>query len=748
MESGVRDYYAKSANDYHGKISNREHLQRVGGLARIFGAELGKADAAGLAGDFHDFGKYALRFQGVLQGTHQGIDHAFPGAAELYRRLGLNTILGKRNADAVCVVEAVAGHHDGLVGLPQIQDDLEEMLADEDWDNCPNGKMPSLHGETEFRQAERAFERDFPDYKFPSFQKRSGTSQGYLEDMLDTRMMFSCLVDADYSVSASDDDPNYLEKNSRPPLAADAMLKKLEEHCAQLRKNSKADSGINALRNEVYDRCGKAGELSAGLFTLTAPTGVGKTVAMLHFALRHCMQHGLNRIIVVLPFLTLAEQTELEYRKIFPEILVDHSQRDLPKEARELALRWDSPVIITTSVRFFESLFSANPGTCRKLHHIANSVVLFDESQSLPASLAAPTVAAVNALCKKYRCTMVFSSATQPDFSALPQTSWHPLEILEDHPLFFEKMRRVTAQWRHELSLEQVAQEMCMENNACCIVNLRRHARKLFELLQTKDPNGEGLFFLTTDLCPGHRLEVVAEIKKRQREKRRCLVVATQCIEAGVDLDFDVMFRSMAPLEAIVQAAGRCNRNGSCPGGGRLSVFLPEEEGRLYPGDSYERAASVVINLWAEQKAPEFSDSNQIRRYYERYFNEEKGNAKLEDALRKKNYKEVEKHYRLIENVGAALVVPWAGAAELFQKISQAVREESVSAALLREAAPVTITCYDEAAVRACATPITIRKGKAAIETGTFLLNTGFEKLYDPLTGFNPDSDMHEDLML
>ena len=123
-----------------------------------------------------------------------------------------------------------------------------------------------------------------------------------------------------------------------------------------------------------------------GLFTLTAPTGVGKTVAMLHFALRHCMQHGLNRIIVVLPFLTLAEQTELEYRKIFPEILVDHSQRDLPKEARELALRWDSPVIITTSVRFFESLFSANPGTCRKLHHIANSVVLFDEAQSLPAS--------------------------------------------------------------------------------------------------------------------------------------------------------------------------------------------------------------------------------------------------------------------------------------------------------------------------------------------------------------------------
>lgn len=159
-----------------------------------------------------------------------------------------------------------------------------------------------------------------------------------------------------------------------------------------------------------------------GLFTLTAPTGVGKTMAMIHFALRHCVQHQLPRIIVVLPFLTLAEQLQKEYEHIFPEILVDHSQENLPEAARELAARWDSPVIITTSVRFFESLFSANPQSCRKLHHIANSVVLFDEAQSLPASLARPTVAAVNALCEKYRCTMVFSTATQPDFSALPKT--------------------------------------------------------------------------------------------------------------------------------------------------------------------------------------------------------------------------------------------------------------------------------------------------------------------------------------
>lgn len=747
MEKNVRVYNAKSANCFHEEISIQKHLQKVGLLAREFGGQIGKAEAAGLAGDFHDFGKYADRFQGVLRGTHHGVDHAMPGAAELYRRLELNWV-GRKCADGVSIVEAVAGHHDGLTSLPQMMDGLEDMVQDADWDDCPSGKMPSLHGEAEFRQAVQAFERDFPDYRMPVIQGKSAGAGGCLEDMLDTRMLFSCLVDADYSASASDDDPDYLMKNSRSPLDAAAMLDKLEAYLKQLRETSTANTDINALRNAVYDRCGEAGEQPMGLFTLTAPTGVGKTMAMLHFALRHCQRHQLNRIIVVLPFLTLAEQTELEYRHIFPEILVDHSQQNLSEEARELAARWDSPVIITTSVRFFESLFSANPRDCRKLHHIANSVVLFDEAQSLPPSLARPTVAAVNALCEKYHCTMVFSTATQPDFSALPKTRWQPAEILPEHDYYFQKMRRVTAKWCCDLSFEQVAEQMCPEMNVCCIVNLRRHAQRLFQLLRKEIGSDEGIFFLTTDLCPAHRLAVVAEIKRRQREGQRCIVVATQCIEAGVDLDFDRMFRAMAPLESVIQAAGRCNRNGRLPNGGLVTVFRPQEDGRLYPGDSYERGATVVMNLWAECDTPELSDAEQIRKYYERYFSSEKGNSKLEEGLRKKNYREVEKNYRLIKNAGVSLIVPWSGKKELFQKISSAAREGGITPALLREAAPITITSYDEAAVRSCATPLTLRKGKMLAETGSYLLNAGFEKCYDPLTGFTPDGNVHENLML
>lgn len=450
----------------------------------------------------------------------------------------------------------------------------------------------------------------------------------------------------------------------------------------------------------------------------------------------------------MLPFLTLAEQVQEEYQHIFPEILVDHSQQNLSEDVREMAARWDSPVIITTSVRFFESLFSAEPQNCRKLHHVANSVVLFDEAQSLPPSLARPTAATVNVLCEKYRCTMVFSTATQPDFSALPKTKWELSQIISNPERFFRQMRRVNTKWCGDVSLEQVADQMCQETNACCIVNLRRHARRLFLLLRERVEPKDGLFFLSTDLCPAHRLAVVAEIKRRQRQAERCIVVATQCIEAGVDLDFDTMFRALAPLEAVIQAAGRCNRNGRLSNGGCVNVFRPLEEGRLYPGDSYERAAAIVMNLWANCRAPELNDQEQIQNYYMRYFSGETGNEDLEKALQKKDYKSVERNYKLIRNAGVSLVAPWPEKIELFQKIRRATRKGCMTPALLREAAPIIFTCYDESSVRECAEPIILRKGKVTAETGYFLLNSGFEGFYDSEIGFAPRDNLYEDLML
>lgn len=738
-------YYAKSANAHHEKITVREHLERVSSLAGIFGQEIQMSNAAQIAGLFHDFGKYSPAFQGILTGTMQNVDHAFAGAVLLYLlKAQKNQCLRDKYEP---ILEAVQGHHHGLVSVEALLDSLTDTYRNADADCCPSTKLPSLRGMDAFDAAFRAFQADFPDFIFPKIESRTVSSLARVADMLDTRMLFSCLVDADYSVSASDDDPAYLERNSGPPLDANRMLQNLENHLAQLRKSSTANTELNVLRNQVYEECGRAGSRPMGLYTLTAPTGVGKTLAMLHFALRHCQTHALRRIIVALPFLTLAEQTEREYRTIFPEVLVDHSQRDLPEEMRELAARWDAPVIITTSVRLFESLFSDNPRDCRKLHNLAGSVILFDESQSLPAELAGATVEAVQALCEKFHCTIVFSTATQPDFGAIPNAVWNPTEILSSNPEWFRIMRRVWTQWKGSLPLEAVAEEMRMQKNSCCIVNLRRHARSLFHLLAERC-NAEGCcFLLTTDLCPGHRLAVVEEIKRRQRMGLPCLVVATQCIEAGVDLDFDVMYRALAPLESVIQAAGRCNRNGKLPNGGTVIVFEPEEEGNLYPGDSYGRAAGIVKSLWASVSQPELGDLQMIQAYYHRFFSGCTQNPSLEKAIKTKDYGKTAKEYRLIKENGLRLIVPWSGSPELFGIIRRAADTGTITQAHLHAAASITISCFDREAVEACAEPIQIRRGRNVQDTGYYILNTGFEDRYDPVMGFLPGDTIHENLM-
>ncbi len=740
-------YYAKSPNQYHGWISNQEHSEKVSALAGQFGCEIGKAPEARVAGQFHDFGKNGTRFGDVLKGNRQNIDHAFSGASFLF----MNRILGKEGTFLEKmgnlrwklyepIIESIMGHHDGLVSLNANAQALKDTYESSNADFCPSGKFPSLHGKEEFSQAIKAFLEDFPDFQFPKLTKR--TIENKVDDMLDTRMLFSCLVDADYSVSASDDNPDYLLQNSRDLLDAASALNALKTRCAEIKSNSKADKNLNVIRDEVFDACGNAGELPPGLFTLTAPTGVGKTLAMIHFALRHCITNSMSRIIVVLPFLTLAEQTEKEYRHIFSDILVDHSQSNLPDNLRELAARWDAPIIITTSVRFFESLFANKPTDCRKLHNIANSVILFDESQSLPAELAPATIKAVHSLCKKYNCTMVFSTATQPDFSALPDTEWTPTEIIQNSRILFAQMRRVTIEWRffqnghfynNQSSFAKIAWEMTEYSNVCAIVNLRRHAKTLFD--EVKKLHGtEGLFLLTTDLCPAHRLKVVEEIKQRQISGEPCIVVATQCIEAGVDLDFDVLFRSLAPLEAIIQAAGRCNRNKRMEYG-KVIVFEPDDD-TLYPDTNYGSAASIVKSLLAKDPELDIYNPEIIREYYTRLFRNgyqnKTSNDNLEKAIDDKDYAKVSEKYKLIKDSGTKIIIPWVGMTDVFEKIKSM---DFITSAILHEAAPITVNSFDTKYIMSIATPLKIGYPGHARESGYYILNTGFEDKYDSVTG-------------
>lgn len=747
-------YYAKSKNDYHYEVLNKDHLINVSQLAGIFGEEIGKREEAELAGKLHDFGKYSEAFQRVLKGEEKGIDHAFPGAVFIYNAKNLNkkfnTPIWKTYEP---IIESVQGHHDGLTSLNDLSRGLN-TVADTVHSYCPSGKIPSIRGEEAYGKAIMAFKKDFPDFKLPKLCEREADNK--IEDMLDTRMLFSCLVDADYSTSAADNERDYLAKSSGKPLNVEEALNRLIEYRQMLSQTSTAAKTVVDLRNYVFESCGNSGDKPMGLFTLTAPTGLGKTMAMLYFALRHCKKHNLRRIIVVLPFLSLAEQTEREYKKIFTEMLVDHSQRELPENMREMAARWDSPVIITTSVRFFESVFASKPTDCRKLHNIAGSVILFDEAQSLPAELAESTVKAVSALCKKYKCSMLFSTATQPDFNAVPNVKWQPVELLDNPKALFQKMQRVTVDWRlyknEELknnpSLADIAAEISQKSNVCCLVNLRRHAKILVKELINILQSDKNVFLLSTDLCPAHRLKVIEEIKKRQKNKEPCFVIATQCIEAGVDLDFEVMYRALAPLEAIVQAAGRCNRNGSLQNGGSVVVFEPNESGRLYPANGYERGAGIVKNILHDKKEFNLTDPESIKAYYERFFAGNPKNKELEDAIEIKDYKNVAEKYRLINNAGIRLVVPWVDRAELFEEISEANDSQKITLALLRKAAPITITCFENDSLRDYISEIYIYKYGKRLRTGYYLINTGFEKYYDSNFGLFFESTTSEDYII
>lgn len=717
-------YYAKSTGKTGEQTTNQMHLKDVSELARQFGDDIHMPSSAWIAGRLHDFGKYSQAFQNVLHGTATNIDHAICAAIYLF-------CIGKtqKSLSYRLVAAVMAAHHSSLRSYASLEPELRELAYGNGSNICGTGKKAALIGPAAYREAECAFVRDFPDFKFLRLEKFPDDSPD--ERMLRHRMLFSCLVDADYTVSS--ERPLPLGEDLEP----DRLLCRLAVHMDELRAKSKSDTSVNAIRDEVFRRCGDAGTLPPGLFTLTAPTGVGKTMALLHFALQHCAVHGKRRIILVLPFLTLTEQSQREYETLIPHILADHSQSRLSEEQRELAARWDAPFIITTSVRFFEGLFSAHPKDCRKLHNIAQSVILFDEAQSLPADLATATMRSVTALCASYGCTMVFSTATQPDFSALPGLKdWQPREILPDVGHYYAALRRTRVCWRLDRAtpLAEIAAEMAGKDSVCTIVNLRRHAAQLFHTLKNTCPSEEhdGLFFLTTDLCPAHRSKIIDTIRERLRKHLPCRVVATQCIEAGVDLDFQTMYRALAPLEAIIQAAGRCNRNGKVPGGGVVTVFIPEDDRKIYPGAAYQRGAEIVKLLWADGKL-DIHNPEIIAEYYRRLFRDIQDG--LTESILAEDYEAVEQEYKLIKKQGVQVVVPYDQA--LFQSIRQQAEAEGVTPALIQAAAPITVSSFQEELVRQhCEQIPWIRKrGEGPQQSDFYLLTTGHEECYQPDMG-------------
>ena len=564
---GTQLLYAHSANDLGERQLLADHLRNVAGLARDLASPFGGGDFAFLAGLWHDVGKADPLWQRRLieceKGEREriGLDHKCAGA------------LLAEEADQPMVGLLIHAHHGGL------RDGHKDFVP---WLK----EARRLPGPQKALLTLRTAMDDLTDHASPKIPDHVAKDALSAEVFL--RLAYSALVDADSLDTEA-------HKLASPPPERRSSLTLADlwsRYDTFLEKESPApESTVNRVRREVYEACLEAASKPRGIFRLTVPTGGGKTRSAMAFALRHGIEHGLRRVIVAVPFTTITQQTAKVYRDIFGDervVLEHHSaatenfgaasgdEDSFSENAvwqRLASENWDAPVVVTTTVQLFESLFSNRRGKTRKLHNLAASVIILDEAQALPAGLLSPILDGLRQLTNNCGTSVVLSTATQPAFELIKEfREVESREIVPAHVSrkHFEVLRRVEYEWRTEepQKWRDVAAWMCQERSALAIVNTKRHAMELLDALD--DPT---VLHLSTLLCGAHRSEVLAKIRQRLAAGEPCQVVSTQVVEAGVDLDFATVFRAEAPLDAIIQAAGRCNREGNLEGNGRVVVF-------------------------------------------------------------------------------------------------------------------------------------------------------------------------------
>jgi CRISPR-associated endonuclease/helicase Cas3 len=542
----------------------RDHLTATAERAAAFAEAWGATEAARLCGLWHDLGKYAVEFQEMIRNVdadahvetapydgRRRIDHSSAGAQHAVERFGRFGRL---------LAYAIAGHH---AGLP-------------DWigEGGRTGLKDRLDDRGHFRRAASVNPpSDILDAPAPN----SGLPRG-ADPSLWVRMLASALFDADFldteNFFASDKGQARTGWQPIPDL-----LERLDGHLHRF--DDVPPSRVNEVRREVLTACRVAADRPPGLYSLTVPTGGGKTFASLAFALRHARKHGLSRVIYAVPFTSIIEQTAGEFRKALGDsgdaVLEHHSAMEPVPEretarSRLAAENWDAPIVVTTTVQLFESLFANRASRVRKLHNIARSVIVIDEAQALPPAVLRPIVAAIDQLVRHYGVTVVLCTATQPALGAVFKELCTPTEIMPSPSVLFEQLDRVTIELPiHGIhrKWEEISAWMMAADQGLTIVNTRRDAFTLHSLLP------KGAVHLSTFQCPAHRSLLLEDAKSRLRRGESVRVVSTSLIEAGVDIDFPIVLRAMAGLDSLAQAAGRCNREGRLDKG-RFVVFRPE----------------------------------------------------------------------------------------------------------------------------------------------------------------------------
>ncbi|MBN2793697.1 MAG: CRISPR-associated helicase Cas3' [Desulfuromonadales bacterium] len=713
------NYLAHSKN-YKGQThSAKEHLSEVARLATEFsGLSLWNGEAT-LAGLLHDLGKYADMFQARLRGEASGLDHWSTGAwvaLSEYR--------------SIAAALAIQGHHTGLQ-----RGDKNSLYAMNPATLTQRHPLNLKLSDADLFRLKSRVAADSITFAKPGncIINPREIFKNPVAAMLDVRMLFSCLTDADFLDTAAHFEGAARDKG--PSLDASEALQALTDFMnGSVRTTSKADQSVLDARNALWEMVTRAADRVPGLLTLTAPTGSGKTLAMLKFALEHAARNGSKRIVLVVPFLSIIEQTAAIYRSVFKAfsgnyVLEHHSLAGLgseeakndAEEATERARRllsenWDAPIIITTNVQLLESLFSNRPSACRKLHNLMESVIMFDEAQTLPQALAVPTLAALSHLSTSYKLTVLFATATQPAFDTLDHAvaaqvpgGWRPAEAAPDHVQLYKTLRRYDVLWPAEgesKNWDELAAEIRDEHQALCVVNLKSHAQALLDELK----NDEAIFHLSTNLCALHRRAVLENVRNRLTANLPCRLISTQCIEAGVDVDFPVVYRALAPLDAIAQAAGRCNREGRLVDDngkrkmGEVRVFEPEagDYRNRYPTRAYFQAAEVTRSMLIQARRSgldglDLNDPQVFREYYRALYDlskPETQNSELADAITNADFISVAQKYRLIDQASIQVLVPFEKHRDLFDELQQQQDEEGINGKWIKKAQGLAVNVF------------------------------------------------------
>ena len=546
---------------------------------------------AELAGKNHDLGKGTLPWQAYLRRANDIFDEF----AKFYEGHPTHAAVGaqwlhKHSAEAgKLLAYCIAGHHGGLPNWSESSVSALEARVQQQY---PDVEIP--HSVPEFpKQLPLSIDSDRFGFQLQFF----------------VRMLFSCLVDADFlDTEASLDRKKSNWRSGYPEI--DELHERFWRNFNVLRDEADQTSKVNQQRERVLEDCLQAGELEAGLFSLTVPTGGGKTLASLAFALNHAKRLGKRRVIYVIPFTSIIEQNAKVFRDMlgFGTVLEHHCNfipDDSDWETRLASENWEAPIVVTTNVQFFNSFYANKPSKCRKLHNVADSIIIFDEVQAIPVEKLKPCLEVIKELSLNYRVTSVLCTATQPviEFSEQFKVGLKNVrEIIQDVPALFAALKRTEEIFIGTLREQDVAKQLLEHEQVLCIVNTRQQALDIFKDLPENNTN----IHLSALMHPAHRTEKLSEIRKRLNVSQPCRVVSTQLIEAGVDVDFPRVFRAVAGIDSIAQAAGRCNRNGLSETPCKVSVFeFPEESGCSFFRQAAQSAAKLFGPFEGRLTTPE-----------------------------------------------------------------------------------------------------------------------------------------------